>query len=177
MHALVVYESMFGNTEEIAKAVAEGLLAHMSVDSIEVGNAAKEIGVDIDLLVVGGPTHAFGMSRPLTREDAAKQAGHDVVSSGIGIREWLEDLTNPSGQVQAAAFDTRVRKPRVPGSAAHAAEKRLRRLRFPIARRAENFWVEGTPGPLADGELDRARRWGENLGLELLQPKGTKRAS
>ena len=66
---------------------------------------------------------------------------------------------------------------RVPGSAAHAAEKRLRHHKFSIARRAENFWVEGTPGPLSDGELDRARRWGEDLASELLHAKGTERAS
>lgn len=167
MQAMVVYESMFGNTEKIARAIAAGLSAHMSVKAIEVGLAADEINGDVDLLVVGGPTHVFGMSRPSTREDAAKQAGHDVVSSRVGIREWLEDLPRPSRHVQAAAFDTRVRKPQVPGSAAHAAERRLRRYKYPIARRAECFWVEGTPGPLSDGELDRARRWGEELALVI----------
>ena len=91
-HALVVYESMFGNTQTIAVAVADGLSVRMTVDLVEVGAAPSAVAADVDLLVVGGPTHAFGMTRPNTRQDAAKQAGRPwsprASGSGSGSRGW-----------------------------------------------------------------------------------------
>jgi hypothetical protein len=162
MRALVVFESMFGNTQVIANAIAEGLSGPMQVDAVEVGVAATRIGGDVGLLVVGGPTHAFGMSRPGTRQDAARQASDGLVSTGIGLREWLDGLQRSAG-VAVAAFDTRISKPRLPGSAARAAEKRLRRLGFRVVAPAASFYVEGTTGPLVEGERERARRWGELL--------------
>jgi len=168
MRALVVFESMFGNTETIARAVAEGLAGSMGVEVVEVGAAPTAIAGDVDVLVVGGPTHALGMSRASTREEAAKQSEHGLVSAGIGVREWLEAVER-SARVPAAAFDTRVAKPRVPGSAAKAAARRLRRLGFPEAARAESFWVGGTPGPLLEGEVERARRWGEGLAAAVAE--------
>jgi len=168
MHALVVFESMFGNTQVIAQAVAEGLwLEGMSVDIQEVGAAPTVIGDGVDLLVVGGPTHAFGLSRQSTRRSAAEQAEQGVVSAGIGLREWLGTVRGSSASVAAAAVDTRVKKPRLPGSAARAAEKRLRRLGFRILAPATSFYVAGTPGPLLDGEPQRARGWGEMLGSRV----------
>jgi hypothetical protein len=164
--ALVLFESMFGNARMIAEAVADGLSSRMPTTILEVGAAPIAVGDDTGLLVVGGPTHAFGLSRPGTREDATRQAGGHVVSEGIGLREWLTTLERGTGDVFVAAFDTRIDKPRVPGSAARAAEKRLRRLGFPVAVRAESFYVTGTPGPLVAGELERARSWGEAAGRQ-----------
>jgi hypothetical protein len=164
MRALVVYESMFGNTKAVANAVADGLATRMPVDVVEVGTAPPVVGDDVALLVVGGPTHAFGMSRPGTRRDAGKQAEHGLVSAGIGLREWLTAVHDGSGGVAATAFDTRIDRPRLPGSAARAAEKRLRRLGFRTIAAPESFYVAGTQGPLLDGELERARRWGDELG-------------
>jgi hypothetical protein len=164
MRALVVVESMFGNTKQIAAAVADGLGESTAVDLIEVNDAPHELGADVGLLVVGGPSHAFGMSRPATRQDATTQAGSDPQTAGIGIREWLEGLEPSSPLCVAATFDTRIASPRVPGSAARAAQKRLKRLGFWPAVPAESFYVSGTPGPLVDGELERARGWGVLLG-------------
>jgi hypothetical protein len=162
MRALVVFESMFGNTQVIANAIAEGLSGPIQVETVEVGLAATRIGDDVGLLVVGGPTHAFGMSRPGTRQDAARQTSAGLVSTGIGLREWLDGLQRSAG-VAVAAFDTRISKPRLPGSAARAAEKHLRRLGFRVVAPAASFYVEGTMGPLVEGERERARRWGESL--------------
>jgi hypothetical protein len=167
MRALVVYESMFGNTQVIADAIADGLSGHMHVDAVEVGVAPTSIGDDVGLLVVGGPTHAFGMSRQGTRQDAAKQATERLVSTRIGMREWLAGQQGSPG-VAAATFDTRIRKPRLPGSAARGAEKRLRRLGFRILAPAASFYVEGTLGPLLEGEQERARRWGAQLGSPMV---------
>jgi hypothetical protein len=167
MAALVVFESMFGNTRQIADAVTEGLSEHLPVELVEVGAAPATIGDDVELLVVGGPTHAFGLSRPGTRQSAAQQAKDRLVSTSIGLREWLGTLPKGSPDVAVAAFDTRISKPRLPGSAAAAAEKRLRRLGFRVLARPQSFFVEGTTGPLLRGERERARRWGEELAVGL----------
>jgi hypothetical protein len=167
MRARVVYESMFGNTRAIAHAVADGLAESMSVDLEEIGSAASDVAADVSLLVVGGPTHAFGMSRERTRESAAAQAAGDVVSAGDGLREWLGAVTSGSRAIAAAAFDTRIDKPRVPGSAARGAEKRLRRLGFRMVVPAASFYVTDTSGPLVDGERERARNWGKLLGTTM----------
>lgn len=161
MRALVVYESMFGNTRTVAEAIADGLATRFDVETVEVGIAPPAVRDDVALVVAGGPTHAFGMTRESTRKSAKDQAKGPVVSRGIGIREWLGAL--PRGTAAAATFDTRVRHPRVPGSAARAAERRLRGLGFRVAVPAETFWVEGSPGPLLAGEADRAREWGAGL--------------
>jgi hypothetical protein len=168
MRARVVFESMFGNTQAIAQAVAEGLAENMSVDLEEVGSAATDVTDDVGLLVVGGPTHAFGMSRERTRESAAVQAAGDVVSAGEGLREWLGAVTGGSRAIAAAAFDTRIDKPRMPGSAARGAEKRLRRLGFRVLVPAASFYVTDTSGPLVEGERERARRSGELLGSTMV---------
>jgi len=173
--ALVVYESMFGNTRTIAEGVGDGLASHLITEVVEVGTAPKDLAGQVDLLVLGGPTHAFGMSRPATREDATRQAGGRVVSAGIGLREWLEALPRSDGTFRVATFDTRIDHPRVPGSAARKAEKRLRHLGYPVAAKAESFYVSGTPGPLVDGEVDRARSWGMSLGAQL-NPRRSVRA-
>jgi len=166
MKSLIVYESMFGDTQLIADAIADGLSAQVAgdvADVVEVGTAPTSIGTDVDLLVVGGPTHAFSMSRPSSREDATRQAnGHSTVSHGRGIREWLEILSLPA-DLATAAFDTKMSRPRLPGSAGRAAEKRLRRKGCRIIAPAEDFFVAGTQGPLVDGEQVRARSWGADL--------------
>jgi hypothetical protein len=166
VRALVVFESMFGNTEVIARAVADGLCPVLDVDVVEAGSAPSALG-DVALLVVGGPTHAFGMSRPSTRQDARQRARGRVVSEGQGLREWLADLQPATHAVRAAAFDTRIDKPRVPGSAARGAERRLRRLGFVVAADAESFFVTDVAGPLLHGEVERAQRWGADLATPL----------
>lgn len=176
MRALVVFESMFGNTRSIAAAVAEGLGSLLDVDLVEVGAAPTHLGEDVDLLVVGGPTHAFGMSRPSTREDAAGQATQPLVSRGIGLREWLADLEVGTG-VAAATFDTRIDRPRVPGSAARAVAKRLRSRGLRMIAHPECFFVGHTAGPLLEGEEARARRWAEGLAADLSAHGSATRAS
>lgn len=162
MRAVVVFESMFGNTETVARAIAEGMASALDVEVIEAAEAPALLD-DVDLLVVGGPTHAFGMSRPNTRQDARQRARGHVVSQGIGIREWLAELHPVARPIAAAAFDTRIDKPRVPGSAARGAERRLRRLGFAMAAPARTFFVSDVAGPLMDGELERARGWGTQV--------------
>ncbi|MEV6715417.1 flavodoxin [Lentzea sp. NPDC051208] len=166
-HALVVFESMFGNTGKVAEAVAGGLRTGMVVDVVEVGSAPPVLGDDVELLVVGGPTHAFSMSRPNTRADAVKQGAGAGTADGIGLREWVDQVGKGSVRPAVVAFDTKVKRPRLPGSAARAALTRLRRAGFRALASAENFYVDGTKGPLVDGELDRARDWGAKCAAEV----------
>jgi hypothetical protein len=169
VQAVVVYESMFGNTRTVARAVAEGLSSRMQVETVEVGEAPGTVGDAVDLLVVGAPTHAFSLSRPSTRRSAAEQAPEGPVSKGIGVREWLDSATAAPG-LRAAAFATRVKKP-VPGSAAKAASRRLRRAGCRLASEPRDFFVEDTLGPLIAGEVERARAWGERLAT-IVAPSG-----
>jgi flavodoxin len=166
MKALVVFESMFGNTQAVANAIAEGISPEMSVDVVEVSDAPSMIGDDIVLLAVGGPTHAFGMSRPSSRKSAATQASRGLVSTGDGVREWLGGLSKGHADVAAVAFDTRSARPgwvRFMGTAGSSINKRLKKLGFRMAAAPEHFLVDGTEGPLLDGELERARQWGKTL--------------
>ena len=167
MRALVVFESMFGNTERIARAIGEGLAVEMQVDVLEVGTAPGAPDEDVGLLVIGGPTHAFSMTRLGTRQNAAKESSEPPVSTGIGIRDWLEGQSK-GRPMAGAAFDTRFRKSRrLTGSAARAAAKRLRKLGFDLVAEPESFFVDKTTGPLLDGELDRAKEWGAGLARKL----------
>lgn len=165
MRALVVYESMFGNTKAVAEAIAEGIARHVDVTTVDVANAPATVAEDVGLLVVGGPTHAFGMSRRSTRQAASEQAGETVTPVATGLREWLADVSAPTTPVVTATFDTRIKRRGIPGSAARRAERQLRRLGFRSAAPATSFWVSDTPGPLLDGERSRAEQWGSDLAL------------
>jgi hypothetical protein len=174
MHALVIYESMFGNTRAIAEAVANGLSARMPVEIKEVGAAPMVIDEDVSLLVVGAPTHAHGMSKPETRRSAADKAEPDraIVSGSIGLREWLSALGAAPSHVAVATFDTRIKGPGLLwGSAAKSAETQLKKAGANIVSPAQSFFVGGPLGSaydaVAEGELDRARSWGEHLASEL----------
>jgi flavorubredoxin len=167
VQALVIYESMFGNTKEIAEAIVDGLAAGMSAEAVEVGAAPKSIGGDVGLLVIGGPTHAWSMSRKNTREGAVKDATKGPISAGIGIREWIGGL-GQGISVPFATFDTRFKRARwITGSAARSAHKRLERLGLRAAAPAQSFFVARGAGPLMAGELERARQWGRQLGQKL----------
>ena len=169
-HAVVVAESMFGNTRAVADAVADALRACFDqVDVFDVADAPLTLD-DVDLLVVGAPTHAFGMSRPATRR-AARDQGAPAVPE-CGAREWIDALVPPAAPITAAVFDTRVRRPPLPGSAVRPMRRRLRRRGF-LVRPPVRFTVLGTPGPLADGELDRARRWALTLAAGARSSAGT----
>ena len=172
MQAQVVYESMFGNTRRVAEAIAEGLapIGDVSVSRVTETSHAQVIAAD--LLVVGGPTHAHGMTRPQTRANAVERA--DRPGSGLvlepepdrrGVREWLDDLPVSGGW--AAAFDTRATMaPFLTGRASRGIRARLRRKGRVMITRPESFLVGGS-NRLLDGEEERARTWGAQLAAEV----------
>ena len=159
----VVVESMWGNTRAVGDAIARGIGGSTTV--VDVADARVGVPKDVRLLVVGGPTHAFSMSRGTTRHDAVQrgaEAGHET----RGIREWLKHLSK-SDQLDVATFDTRVVKVRnLPGSAAKAAAKEVRRHHLGRLVASESFYVEDMGGPLLDGEINRAEKWGQDLAVK-----------
>lgn len=163
MRALVVYESIFGNTRDVALAIADGLTARGAVvDLVTADSAPEDFPGRVDLLVVGSPTHAFSLPKNQTRADAARRSGGGpLVSNGDGVREWIERVRLDKGQ-PTATFDTKVERPKLPGSAARAAARRLRDRGATIIG-SQTFHVLGTEGPLTSGETVRARAWAGGL--------------
>ena len=170
MRILVVYESMYGNTRTIAEAVGSGLGADSAV--VAVRDATPDQVANADLLVVGGPTHVRGMSRPTSRKAARDAAGKpgstlslEAGADGLGLREWFASLGTVS--CQAAAFDTRVDIPAIfAGRAALRIARLLRRHGAHLIARPRSFLVD-KQNRLLGGEDVRARTWGEGLAREL----------
>jgi hypothetical protein len=166
--SLVVYESMYGNTHHIATAIAEGLSEAGEASVLPVDEVKPASLEGVDLLVVGAPTHAHGLSRPSTRraaadavEDPAKGLTLDPDAGGPGIREWFQSVGDIS--CRSAAFDTRIDMPSVlTGRASRGIAKQLRQHGAELVSRPESFLVDRT-NHLVVGEDDRAVRWGAAL--------------
>jgi hypothetical protein len=160
MKKLVVVESMWGNTRAVADAVGRGLGEDAVV--VDVRDAPTALAPDLELLVVGGPTHAFSMSRSTTRHDAVARGAAECHEE-TGIREWLSRMATWE-RIDVATFDTRIAKAkRLPGSAAKAAGREIRHHRLGRLVATESFYVEDMQGPLLDGEIERAAIWGARL--------------
>jgi hypothetical protein len=170
--ALVAYESIYGNTRAVAEAVAEGLRPLGDVSVLPLHEADAAAAESADLLVVGGPTHMHGLSTSLSRRMAAQAGDEEDVTvepsaaEGPGLRGWLSERRGEGRQ--AAAFDTRLdRSAAMTGAAARGIARRLRRRGYTLLVDPESFLVEDAEGPLAEGELERARDWGRTLAARL----------
>jgi|GraSoiStandDraft_30_1057271.scaffolds.fasta_scaffold273676_1 hypothetical protein len=169
MRALVVYESMYGNTQVIAGNIADGLRGDYEVTLVPVAEATWDLVADADLLVAGAPTHMHGLSTRSTRRMAAQAAAKDGSglrmdpdAGGPGMRDWLKDLGRRNGL--AAAFDTRLNGvPAFTGRASRPIARLLKRHGRQLIAAPESF-VVGSQSMLLDGEAARARRWGMTLG-------------
>jgi hypothetical protein len=168
MHALIVYESMFGSTRAVAHAIAGGLRSAMPVDVAGIEDAPGGLGQvpdDVSLLVVGAPSHMLGLSNPKSRAAAAGRASRPMSIADIGLREWLDALPSESQSRDVFAFETRLRDRGMPGSASKAAVKRLRKRGYRMLWPAQSFYVANLTGTLVEGELQRAHMWGRWLGV------------
>jgi len=141
MRALVIYDTIHGNTGQIANAIAEGLGGEVEVRRMADADADDLRSAEI--VVAGCPTHAWNIS-PSAKDLLARLKGMAF------------------GAKPAATFDTKFRG-RLAGSAARRLARALERLGFHIIVEAESFFVAGMRGPLREGELERAREFGERL--------------
>jgi len=167
MRIVVVYESIFGNTHRIAAAIEQGAREAASTRLVSVGARAADDVADADMLVLGGPTHAFTMSTPGSRDEAVswtndpKRGLHLDGETTSGIREWLAGT--PLLPAEFATFDTRAQSMRhLPGSAAKAADRQLRARGATRIAPPTSFYVTAD-NELVPGEEDRARAWGQHL--------------
>lgn len=162
MRIVVIYESLFGNTKAVAEAVVAGLqhgpdvMLQSTLEEIDTSQA--------DFVVIGGPTHAHGMSRATSRQvDEKGPAPLPGADTGLGIREVIKAMPTGDGK-PVATFDTRFDKAAwLTGSAAAVAAKKLTKQGYRVIADPESFMIEGGDGPLKPGELDRARMWGKEL--------------
>ena len=159
--ALIVVESYFGNTRAIAEAVAAGLIeGGVEAQVIDVSQAPSALPADLDLLVLGAPTHNRGLPTATSQAKACEQAGSGEASHGIG--GWLETTAIPAS-TGAAAFDTVISKGWLSGSAAKAIAKTLQRRQGQRTVSVRSFVVTASKGPLATGQETDARSWGREL--------------
>lgn len=166
MKAIVLYESMYGNTRHIAEAIGRGLEGCGEVVVSNVNQVDQVRLAEADLVIIGGPTHVHGMSWPASRDNARadKVAARALESStaGDGVREWLKAL-QPAGQL-FCSFDTRVEMPRwITGSASSSIQHVLAHKGVTEVAAPASFLVTDN-NELKAGECERARAWGLSTG-------------
>ncbi|HXX87956.1 MAG TPA: flavodoxin domain-containing protein [Candidatus Acidoferrum sp.] len=149
VNALIVYHSVYGNTEKVAMALATGLksgdvdVSVVKVDAVKLDDMGK-----VDLLCVGSPVHAWNISKPM--------------------REFLERLKGVEGLSgkKAFAFDTKM-KSRLAGDAAGKIERKLKTLGFAIVKPHASAIVKGREGELEETAEERFKQIGVELAKML----------
>jgi hypothetical protein len=160
MKAIVIYESHWGNTSAIARAIAEGI--GPDARALSTAEATPEALSGADLIVAGAPLLGFSLPTEQMIKGLGGEAGKAPTPPDLShpsMRSWLDRL--PKGDGAAAAFETRIWWS--PGSAAKTIHGKLEAAGYRPAAKAERFIVKGRYGPLRDGELERARAWGVEL--------------
>ena len=160
MKAMVAYDSAYGNTEQVARAIGNALGTEEDVKILRVGDVRPEQLGGLTLLVVGSPTQRFSPTGPTTA--VLKSIPQD------GLRG-----------VKVAAFDTRITVAEIErikilaffvklfGYAAEPIADRLQKKGGELAVPPEPFYVGGTEGPLLEGELERAAEWARKIAATL----------
>jgi len=144
MKALVVYDSVYGNTEEIARAIGSAITGEVRV--LRASELEPSELESVDLFIVGSPTQG---GRPLP-----------------AVQELLNKVPESSLKgISVAAFDTRIAAKWVVifGYAAGRIAKNLKKKGGNLVVTPEGFFVKGTRGPLKEGELERAAAWAEGI--------------
>lgn len=141
MYSLVIYDSGFGNTERIARAVADALREHGGVHVVACNHGSAPDLNGVDLLIIGGPTQRHGLSPVL---ESLLDALPEAAIRGRAV----------------AVFDTRYHMRKLlSGSAADKIAKRLTQLGGVLVVPPESFFVVERAGPLETGEIERAAQW------------------
>ena len=151
MKALVIYDSVYGNTKRIAEAVAKEIPGSVLVN---VKDANYSLLSGIGLLVMGSPTHG-GNESPALQKFIAGIPKDSLRGMKVACFDtWISQ--------EGQGFLTRA----AVGIFGHAAPRTLARLQHAGGSRTgqpEGFFVKGKQGPLAEGELERAREWARKL--------------
>lgn len=165
MNAVVVYESHWGNTAAIAQAIADGIGS--GTRALNTAEATREALAGVDLIVAGSPVIAFALPRDgsLRQIERDEKAPVPPDVSHPLLRTWLDNLR--VGRGFGAAFETRIWWS-VRG-ATGTIESKLRSSGYERLLPGERFIVQGGYGPLRDGELERARRWGAELAAAMAE--------
>lgn len=141
MRAVVIYDSVYGNTEKIAQAIASALGERVAVHLAKVGQDEPVHWSEFELVVMGGPIHRVNLSAPM------KALVNEIPKRALR-------------GASIAVFETCYRNPRWQRG---AATRRLgRKARKSGGRQVvppESFFVVGREGPLEEGEEERARKW------------------
>ena len=144
MKTLIIYDTLYGYTEQIAKAIGGGIGGEIKV--VRVGEAsAMELGA-YDLLIFGSPTQGGRHTKPM-QEFLGKIPADALKNKSV------------------AAFDTRMKSMFVKlfGWAATRIADALKEKGAALVAPAEGFFVKSAKGPLLDGEMERAKDWGKTL--------------
>ena len=160
MKAVVVYESLWGNTAAVARAIAEGI--GPEAQALRTDEAAGAVVADADLVVAGAPVLGFSLPTEKMRDGIRTNPGQPPTPPDLShpsMRAWLDAL--PRGEGGCAALESRLRLS--PGGATGKIDEGLERAGYRRVAKAKRFVVKGKYGPLRDGELEKARRWGAEL--------------
>ncbi len=156
MKALVVYDSMYGNTKQIAEAVGQALGSPEDVQVVRAGEARPGQLAGLTLLIVGSPTQKF---RPL---GAVTSFLKSIPANGLqGTKVAAFDTRFPPAavdKVRILAFFVKIF-----GYAAEPMAKRLQSKGGELVVTPAWFYVADTEGPLLEGELERAAAWAEQI--------------
>lgn len=153
MDILVVYDSQYGNTERIARAVADTAKATGEVRLVRIDPDASVTIGQPDVLIIGSPTQGW---RPTPAMQSFLATAKTDLPSGLAV----------------ACFDTRFPKPRwLTGSAARSMARAFRSACTTLVVPPESFFVDEKEGPLVEGELDRAATWTSALLDQIAAPR------
>jgi flavodoxin len=144
--ALVVYDTVYGNTEKVAKALAKGLEeGGVVVDSVKVDAAKFDELSGYDLLAVGSPVQAWSTSK--------------------ATKAFLENLKSVKGLngKKAFAFDTKMSRSKLAGDAGGKIEGKLKNLGLTIVKPHASAVVKGREGPLEEGAEETFKQLGAEL--------------
>lgn len=154
MKALVVYDSVFGNTEKVAQAIATALQTAV----LPVNQATPENLSGLDVLVIGSPTRGFRPTEGISQLLNAL-AKDQLAGVGVAAFDTRIDLTT----IDSSVFRFIVDKG---GYAANTIAKALEKKGGNLLASPEGFLVTGEQGPLKDGELERATAWAGQIVLQ-----------
>jgi hypothetical protein len=174
MKAVVVYQSLWGNTAAVAAAIAEGL--GEGACAISTGDATAEAIADADLVVAGAPLLGFSLPTERMLDGIRKNPGIGAPEPDLShplMRTWLAGPAAELGRSRnplAAAFETAIWWS--PGSSAKTILKELEAADYRSIAKGHRFVVSAKYGPLRKGEIEAAREWGAEL-ARLVEAAGS----